>query len=303
MARVATPAPKSKEVALNEAAVNADRQAANQLAVLARTDAKNVTALAAELGYQGPLAPDALEHLAKSRLIAAQQSIFEFGASLLLLREACLHGDWQERIDRIGVSQPTAFRYMSIAAKFKGSSVAKALAHLGMGKVLELTALETEEVEAFAKGESVRGLTVDKAQTMTLKELRAALKDREAEVAAKEKLLDKKDKKIRQLEHRIERSTPDEAFADFLKEAGGVANEVVALLRGSLRQALLGIRNAAADGADNSVLMAGLVGQVQADLTALREEFDLPDVSNARDAQLAAEMEEWAGKGASTRKA
>ena len=39
--------------------------------------------------------------------------------------------------------------------------------------------------------------------------------------------------------------------------------------------------------------MSGLVGQVQAQLNALRQEFNLPDVSNAADQKLAAEMAEW----------
>jgi hypothetical protein len=40
--------------------------------------------------------------------------------------------------------------------------------------------------------------------------------------------------------------------------------------------------------------MAGLLGQVQADLHALREEFALPDVSGAADAELVADMAQWA---------
>ena len=47
-------------------------------------------------------------------------------------------------------------------------------------------------------------------------------------------------------------------------------------------------------GADNAVFMAGLVGQLAAELAALREEFNLPDVSNAADLQLAAETAQWA---------
>ena len=60
-----------------------------------------------------------------------------------------------------------------------------------------------------------------------------------------------------------------------------------------LRQALVAL-SGAPGGGDKSVFMAGLVGQIQADLNALREEFNLPDVSNAADAQLAAEVAQWA---------
>jgi hypothetical protein len=45
---------------------------------------------------------------------------------------------------------------------------------------------------------------------------------------------------------------------------------------------------------DHSIFMAGLLGQMQADLNALREEFNLPDVSSAADQALAAEVAQWA---------
>jgi hypothetical protein len=41
--------------------------------------------------------------------------------------------------------------------------------------------------------------------------------------------------------------------------------------------------------------MAGLVGQLQAELNAMREEFNLPDVSSAAQAQLASDVAQWAG--------
>ena len=43
----------------------------------------------------------------------------------------------------------------------------------------------------------------------------------------------------------------------------------------------------------HDVFLAGLVGQVQQQLNQLRQDFNLPDVSNVADQQLAAEMAEW----------
>ena len=67
-------------------------------------------------------------------------------------------------------------------------------------------------------------------------------------------------------------------------------NDALGAIRGQLRQALIALQN---HDEDNGVFMAGLVGQLQADLNTLRNEFNLPDVSNAADMQVAADMAQW----------
>jgi hypothetical protein len=60
-----------------------------------------------------------------------------------------------------------------------------------------------------------------------------------------------------------------------------------------VRQALIAI-NDAPDGPNKDVFMASMLGELQAELTALRTEFNLPDVSTAADQALAAEVAQWA---------
>lgn len=50
---------------------------------------------------------------------------------------------------------------------------------------------------------------------------------------------------------------------------------------GGLRQALIALNNSGEERGQHGVFMAGLLGQVQAQINALREEFNLPDVSGA----------------------
>ena len=199
MPRKQNQVPAPIEVAVNAEAIAEGQEARNQLAVLHEQDAANVKVLATQLGYTGRLDSDSLESVCKAKLVAAQQSIFEFGASLLLLRESCLHGDWNERLERIGVSQPTAHRYITIAAKLKGTDVQKALQHLGMGKVLELAAFDDGEIQALTDGESVRGLTLDQVEKMSLADLRKQLREATANSEAKERLIADKDAKINSL--------------------------------------------------------------------------------------------------------
>lgn len=199
MPRKQNQVPAPIEVAVNAEAIAEGQEARNQLAVLHEQDAANVKVLATQLGYTGRLDSDSLESVCKAKLVAAQQSIFEFGASLLLLRESCLHGDWEERLDRIGVSRPTAHRYITIAAKLKGTDVQKALQHLGMGKVLELAAFDDDEIQALTGGESIRGLTLDQVEKMSLADLRKQLREATANSEAKERLIADKDAKINSL--------------------------------------------------------------------------------------------------------
>lgn len=115
----------------------------------------------------------------------------------------------------------------------------------------------------------------------------------QADLAASQELLDKKNARIDKLERdlkRIQQLPPDEALKKLQQEAAATAADAEGAILGGVRQALLALSQ---QGQGQSVFMAGLLGQLQARLNALRQEFDLPDVSNAADAELAAEMAEW----------
>lgn len=185
-------------------------QASKELATIYATDARNASDLAVQLNYNGSLEPDALEQVAKNTLVALQQGIFAFGATLLLLRESCLHGDWQHRLDRIGVSRPVAHRYMSIAAKFRSTSTAKSLETLGLGKLLELTVLEDDEIQAFADGETVHGVTIDAVDRLSVKELRKKLRETSDKLTATEAWNKEKSAQIEATEIKLALAKPTE---------------------------------------------------------------------------------------------
>ena len=88
---------------------------------------------------------------------------------------------------------------------------------------------------------------------------------------------------------------PDETLIGLTKEAIAMATEAAGLVQGNVRQGLQALVDHAAEhGGDVGVTMAGMVGQIQRELTRLRTEFDLPDVSNAADEALAGEVAQWA---------
>lgn len=128
-------------------------------------------------------------------------------------------------------------------------------------------------------------------------ELNAEVEEVKKELAAKVKRLDVVNRQKEAAEEKAARIAvmpPNEALADLQKKATAIMNDALGAVRGELRQALIAL-DAQGTG-DHTLFMAGMVGQIAADLAALREEFNLPDVSNAADAQLAAEVAQWSGQ-------
>lgn len=299
MGRTATAVATPAQSNFDDSKLEAAGQAAQELALIEREAAANVTALAAELSYDGPLDADSLHKEVMSTGATLARAIFFHGSALLLLHEATRHGDWVQRLGQMPFSQRTAYNYMTIALKFKDAKTREALANLGPMKLLELAALDDGEIEAFTAGQSVRGITLDETEKMSHKELRTALRDLKAEHQAGEEVradLSKKLTKLQTQAKRIQAQEPDDVLAELSKEANSLVMDAVGLLKGNVRQALEALAQHKATQGDAAVdvLMAGMVGQLQAEITLLRETHGLPDVSTAAAAKLAEETAEWA---------
>jgi len=116
-----------------------------------------------------------------------------------------------------------------------------------------------------------------------------------AELEAERELSGKKTQKIEQLKRdkvRINKLPPEDALIELRKEATAIALDSEASILGGLRQAFIALSEH--EGEDNTIFMAGLAGQVQRRLNELREEFELPDLSNADDVELANQVAQWA---------
>ena len=296
MARNPTPAPVSKEVPANQMVIDAEFAAANQLALAKREVNERVTALATELNYQGSTDLAVLENSARDAIRRIGMGIFELGGYLLLLKEGLGSAGITPVLERIGISQPAASKYMSIAKRFANYSTSNNLEKLGFSKMAELLPLDDSQLVDLVDEGQTGELTLDDVDRMSVKQLRAAVSKERAEAKASEKLLAVKNKTIDQLQRdvqRIDRLPVDDQLAICKKEATVIANDAEAVILGGLRQAVIKINEYSSDTGQHDVFLAGLVGQVQAQLNALREEFNLPDVSSANTQQLASEMAEW----------
>lgn len=116
--------------------------------------------------------------------------------------------------------------------------------------------------------------------------------DAQAELKASEELSANKNAKIDKLSRHIAKSTPDEVLCELQKEATALMNDALGCVRGQIRHSFQAIKAHTED--DHTIFMAGLLGQLQADVAALRDEFNLPDISTAREQELAAEVAQWA---------
>lgn len=77
---------------------------------------------------------------------------------------------------------------------------------------------------------------------------------------------------------RIAVMPPDDVLADLCRETAGFANEAMGMVQGRLRQGFVALTDHhATHGGDSKQVMAGYLGQLQALIHQLREEFMLPD--------------------------
>lgn len=294
--RTATPATASKEAPFIEEAARSEIAAANQLAVAKLEQNERVSALALQLNYQGSTDPGALENSAKDAIRRIGMAIFELGAYLLLLREACGYGEWEPALARLELSRPAASKYMTITRRFANRSISNGLEKIGFTKAAELLPLDDTQVdELMGEGETGE-LALDDVATMSVKQLRAAVYKERAEAAKQKSQVERLtavNTELHEEARLVKRLPADAALAKLKKEAASIADDAEGAILGGLRQALIALNNHGEERGQHNVYMSGLVGQVQAQLNALRQEFNLPDVSNAADQKLAAEMAEW----------
>lgn len=192
-------------VEVNEAIVRADLDAdARYQSMVARVE-QNAIALAKDLAYEGALTVESLEEEIKFYQRRSVEAVLEMGKRLLLLKEVAGHGNFIERIDMLGIGERMAQRFMAATLKFSkaSSTTLLTLPNINQGKLLELLVLDDGEIEALNSGDEVRGIVLDDVDCMSVSELRRALRlakaDQDAKLAAKDKLLADKSRRITEL--------------------------------------------------------------------------------------------------------
>lgn len=291
MSRNTTPAPESREVPANEVVIAEESSAANQLAAMTIEANAQAMAVAKQVGYSGAVTVGALEDEIRFYQRRTVEAVLETGKRLLILKELTKHGEFAQRVEMLGFSERTAQRFMQAAMKTAKSAN---LAVLGSqvksaSAFLELVTHDDDVLENLAE--------MDDIDRLSATELRTRLREAKAEKEASDKLIENKNKQIDKLERekeRIARMAPDEALADLKAQATRIANDAVGAIKGGVRQAMLQLHELP-HGASQTAFAAGLLGEMQAEINALREEFGLPDIASAAERELAADTHAWAG--------
>lgn len=262
------------------------REQARELAVRNVEAEQHVRAVALQVGYQLPADctdPDLIQRDISANMRRSVEACLEVGRGLAVLKAACEHGQFLARLDVLGIDHSVAKRFMQAATKFSNGATSHLLKAAGsQSKLFELLVLDDEQVEELELTGQTGELKIDDVAAMSVKELRAKLRELRHELKATEEISAEKTQRIETLQReakRIAAAPPDQVQADLQAESTRIANDVRGGIIGALRQALIALDRHGAPGAAPTVFMAGLVGQLEDDLRALRAEFALPEVS------------------------
>ena len=162
--------------------------------------AKKIGGLAAQLGYEGALTVGALEDEIRFYQQRSVEAVLELGKRLLILKEITPHGEFTKRIDMLGISKRTAQRFMSVVLKFSKTTTLSLLEKSGSGsKLLELMVLDDDDIDVIDQGGSIGDVSLDTIETMSVRELKKALRDAKSDIEAKEQVIKTKDQKANEL--------------------------------------------------------------------------------------------------------
>lgn len=276
----------------------------NAMAVMQQTEADRllvlsqhqsaVRAVAAQVGYQLPADctdPDLIQRDIAANMRRSVEACLEVGRGLAVLKQACEHGQFIARLDVLGIDDRVARRFMQSAIKFSNRASTPVLEAIGtQTKLFELLVLDDDQVEELTLTGQTGELKLDDIASMSVKELRAALREARAEGKAKDELLAEKNRTIdreRANSKRVRDMPADEALADLRREVSAIANDARGVIVGKLREGFSTLYTHHDKAGGDSVLWAaGVVGQLVKDIAELRDQFGIPDVSGA-------EIPEW----------
>lgn len=282
MARKPKPIPETIDPQIDNEAFGNAVAAFNSECEASQAAKENAVALAGELGYEGAISVNSLESEIRFYQRRSVEGVLELGKRLLILKELTPHGEFTNRVEALDINQNLARKFMNATLKFSNrysSTVLKAAST--QTKLLELIALDDTEIEELESGESVRGLTLDKIETMSVSELKKALRESEANLEASRKTVAAKDEKLNALDEELNKKRitvvpASEEEKALRAEASQIAFTAEAEIRGNLREAFSTLtENAATSGSDHRQFMSGLICNIERALRTVQGEYDL----------------------------
>ena len=200
--RKAMAAAEVVDVQIDTAALQRDNQAASAIAVrqgvISQTYGDNLV-------YQR----ERVVNEAQFFIGQSGEALLQAGKRMVELKENESHGDFLAIVEnQLGLGKRAAQAMMQAAAKYLSPRLvgkAQTSALLGRSKMLELVTEPDEDLEQFFDGGTLAGHTFAEVDAMSVRELRAALRDRDLQIEAKDKVLADRNAKVDRLEQRLHR--------------------------------------------------------------------------------------------------
>lgn len=262
----------------------------HQVATLSAEHEAEVRAVAAQLGYQLPADctdPDLIQRDVAANMRRSVEACLEVGRGLQVLKKACGHGEFGPRLDALGIEAPVASRFMTAAIKFSSlpSSAALVKAIGSQSKLIEMLVLHNDDLAELELNGQTGELSLDDVATMSVKELRKALRETREDKKALAQVNADKNAKIDELSAALAKKPkvivvqPVEEAKQLRQEVVATAYEVESTLQGTLRKAFTDLEQLAQQtGEDHRSFTAALVRNLEVTLMAIRSEFHLPEL-------------------------
>lgn len=202
MAAGRKPNPKTApvDVAVNEDAL---AEASQALTVLSARQAE----ISERFGDGAPYERDRLVNETRFFMAQSAEAMLEAGRRLVQIKENEPHGEFISIVtEQLGLGERAARSMMSAAVKYLSprlESNRQTFAVLGKSKLFELMTESDDDIEALAEGGTLAGLTLDDIDAMSVRELKAALRDSRQQVEAKDKVLADRNAKVDKLEEKL----------------------------------------------------------------------------------------------------
>jgi hypothetical protein len=279
--------PRENEIPLHEITPVQDTnigeliEAGKTLDALTHQAQENALAVAQQVGYDGPLTVGGVEDGIRFYQRRTVEACIELGKRLLVLKELTPHGEFQQRTELLGIDIRMAQKFMSATLKFTKTNSNSLLKAAGtQTKMLELVLLDDSEIEALETGDTVRGITLDRIETMSVSELKKALRDAKATADAKDDViqqktqeLNKKAEELALLENRRRGLSPSDVALELRNNVQAVAADIKTDVMTRLRGALKVLHEL--DG-DHKTFCAGCLVEIGRELAMLRADYNLP---------------------------
>jgi len=242
MARTSTKTKALDSTSIDSTVVKTIEKTANEAAA-------HSTQIMAAFGEGLPYDQSRIVHEARFYMSTSAEAMLEAGKRLVILKEHEPHGEFVQILEnQLGMESRIAQKMMQASIKFLNprlESKAKSISHLGKTKLYDLMLLDDESIESLADGGTVAGIDLDDIERMSSRELRMALREQREQIAAKDKVIADKNKKIDKTSEqlkRLKKLPPDEDAAQYRKEASEFADEVERLIRVQLADSFTNVQ-------------------------------------------------------------